>query len=165
MIRYTTALRLGTAEAESILKSLTRGDLQHPTYQALVELGCAVKTIFLCRYLASESLRREIHQGLNVIENWHSANRFIFFGKDATLTARRAADQELSVLALHLLQNSLVFINTFLLQQVLTEPRWLARMTPEDWRGLTPLFYTHVNPYGTFKLDMQQRLALPEFAA
>ncbi len=48
MVRYTTALRLGSAEAEAILKSLTRGDLQHPTYQALVELGCAVKTLFLC---------------------------------------------------------------------------------------------------------------------
>ncbi len=28
----------------------------HPTYKALPELGKAVKTIFLCRYLGSESL-------------------------------------------------------------------------------------------------------------
>jgi hypothetical protein len=30
----------------------------------------------------------------------------------------------------------------------------------EDWRGLTPLIYHHVNPYGRIELDMDTRLAL-----
>jgi hypothetical protein len=33
-------------------------------------------------------------------------------------------------------------------------------MTEEDWRGLTPLFYLHINPYGRFDLDMDSRLPL-----
>ena len=32
MIKYATALRLGTAETESILRRFTRNNLQHPTY-------------------------------------------------------------------------------------------------------------------------------------
>ena len=48
-----------------------------PVHQALSELGKASKTIFLCRYLNSMELRREINKGLNVIENWNSANDFI----------------------------------------------------------------------------------------
>ena len=68
MVKYTTALRLGTAETESILRCFTRNNVQHPTYKALSELGKAVKTIFLCNYLNNEALRREIHEGLNVIE-------------------------------------------------------------------------------------------------
>ncbi len=47
MVKYATALRLGTAETESILRRFTRVNVQHPTYQALSELGKAVKTIFL----------------------------------------------------------------------------------------------------------------------
>ena len=39
MIKYATALRLGTADAESILRRFTRDAPQHPTYQALAELG------------------------------------------------------------------------------------------------------------------------------
>jgi hypothetical protein len=30
----------------------------------------------------------------------------------------------------------------------------------EDWRGLTPLFYQHINPYGRFNLDLTQRILL-----
>ena len=61
-----------------------------------------------------------------------------------------------------LLQNTLVLINTLMIQRVLAEPAWLASMTPEDLRGLTPLIYAHVNPYGVFRLDMTKRLALEQ---
>jgi TnpA family transposase len=37
--------------------------------------------MFLCHYLHSEALRCEIHEGLNVLETWNSANGFIFYGK------------------------------------------------------------------------------------
>jgi TnpA family transposase len=49
MIKFTTALRLGSAEPEAILRRFTRNDRKHPTYLALAELGKAVKTIFLCQ--------------------------------------------------------------------------------------------------------------------
>ena len=44
-------------------------------------VGKAIKTIFLCRYLHSEALRREIQEGLNVIETRNGANSFILYGK------------------------------------------------------------------------------------
>jgi TnpA family transposase len=81
MIKYATALRLGKAETEAVLRRFTRNNLKHPTYRALAELGKADKTIFLCRYLQTEALRREIQEGLNVIENWNGANDFIYYGK------------------------------------------------------------------------------------
>jgi TnpA family transposase len=110
--------------------------------------------------LHEEALRREIHEGLNVVENWNSANGFIFYGKGGDIASNRLDDQELAVLALHLLQNCLVYINTLMLQQILAEPAWMARLTPEDFRALTPLLYSHMNPYGTFELDMAARLPL-----
>ncbi|WP_371418308.1 hypothetical protein [Anabaena sp. UHCC 0253] len=36
----------------------------------------------------------------------------------------------------------------------------MKRMIKEDFRGLTPLFWSHVNPYETFRLDMNERLEL-----
>ncbi|WP_199925874.1 Tn3 family transposase [Streptomyces sp. NRRL S-495] len=65
---------------------------------------------------------------------------------------------ETSMLALHLLQSALVHVNTPLVQQVLAEPAWASRLSEEDRRGLTALFWSNVNPYGTFHLDMNKYL-------
>ena len=160
MIKLATALRLGTADAESILRRFTRQNVQHPTYRALAELGKAVKTAFLCDYLRQESLRREIHEGLQVIESWNSANDFILYGKGGEFTSNRIDEQEIQMLGLHLLQVSLVYVNTLMMQQVLAEPEWQGRLTEPDLRALTPLKWQHINPYGTFTLDMHERLPL-----
>jgi len=160
MVKYATALRLGTAETEAILKRFTRNNLKHPTYQALAELGKVIKTIFLCKYLDSEELRIEIHKGLNVVENWNSANSFIFYGKSGEISTNRLDDQEIAVLSLHLLQNCMVYINTLMIQQVLAQGKWYDIMGPEDFRALTPLIYNHINPYGSFDLDMDSRIPI-----
>jgi TnpA family transposase len=160
MVKYVTAVRLGTAETEAILRRFTRNNIQHPTYKAFAELGKAVKTIFLCRYLHSEELRREINEGLNVVEQWNGATDFVFFARRGELVSNRGEDHEVSMLALHLLQNCMVYINTLMLQQVLARPHWSERLSARDLSALTPLIWEHVNPYGRFELDMQARLPI-----
>jgi len=99
-------------------------------------------------------LRREIHEGLNVVESWNGANDFILYGRGGEIATNRLEDQEATMLALHLLQNCMVYVNTLMLQRVLGEPIWLERMGTNERRAMTPLFWGHVNPYGTFQLDM-----------
>jgi Tn3 transposase DDE domain len=47
-----------------------------------------------------------------------------------------------------------------MIQRVLNETAWATRLTPEDFRALSPLIYGHISPYGTFRLDMKRRLDL-----
>jgi Tn3 transposase DDE domain len=51
--------------------------------------------------------------------------------------------------SLHLLQVSLVYANTLMIQQVLKEGKWRGRLTAADLRALSPLKWQHINPYGT----------------
>jgi len=159
MVKYATALRLGTAETEAILKRFSKNPFKHPTYQALMELGRVIKTIFLCQYLDNDAVRREVNEGLNVVERWNGVNDFIFYGKGGEFASNRLETQELSVLSLHLLQICLVYVNTLMIQSVLAQKHWSKKLSATDLRAITPLLFGHVNPYGTFKLDMNYRIA------
>jgi hypothetical protein len=44
----------------------------------------------------------------------------------------------------------------------LEEEQWRGRLTVIDLRALSPLKWQHVNPYGTFTLDMRQCLPLKQ---
>jgi hypothetical protein len=49
-----------------------------------------------------------------------------------------------------------------MIQQVLAEPEWRDRLTAVDFRAVSPLKWQHVNPYGTFTLNMRERLPLEQ---
>jgi hypothetical protein len=65
-----------------------------------------------------------------------------------------------SALALHLVQAAIVYLNTHMIQIVLRDPKWRAKLTDADRRGLSALFWSHLNLYGRFELDMANFLDL-----
>src|SRR4030065_82118 len=105
-----------------------------------MELGKARQTIFLCEYLSSEETRQEIQEGLNVVENWNGANSFAWYGKGGEIAVNNRDDQEIAILALHLLQICMVYVNTLLVQKVLSEKEWLAKKQTGDVLGGAPVF-------------------------
>jgi TnpA family transposase len=160
VVKYVAALKTGTADADVIIKRFSKDNYNHPVYKALSEIGHAVKTIFLCRYLSSEELRIEIHESLNVVERLNGMMGFIFYGKLGEISTNKKDDQELAVVSLHLLQVCMVYINTLIIQEVLSDPKWLNKLMPEDMRALSPLIHSHINPYGLFPLDLAHRLVI-----
>jgi hypothetical protein len=114
----------------------------------------------LAGYLHSVEPRREIQEELNVIEQWNGANDFVFFVRRGELASNRHEDHEVSVRSLHLLQNCMIYVNTLMLQMVLSRPHWAQNLCARDPSALTPLIWEHVTPYGRFELDMNNRLPL-----
>jgi TnpA family transposase len=155
MVKAAVALKDGTATAEAILRRFNSYNVTHPTYKALAEVGKAEKTIFLCDYLSSRETQYEVNDGLQVVENWNSTNEFICYGRQGELATNSREQQEATTLSLQLLQNCLMLINTILIQRTIDRQGLWARLQPEDFRALTPLFYGHINPYGLFELDLE----------
>ena len=163
MVKYIVALKIGTIDANVFIKHFSSDNYNHPVYKALTELGNAAKTIFLCKYIASEELRIEIHDALNIVERVNGIMGFIFYGKLGEISTNYKDDQELAIVCLHLLQVCMVYINTLLIQSVLSDPEWKIKLTKEDKRALSPLVHSHINPYGLFPLDLNQRLIITTF--
>lgn len=57
-------------------------------------------------------------------------------------------------------QSALVHVNTLLVHKVLAEPAWATKLSDEDRRGLTALFWSDITPYGTFRREMVKCLDL-----
>ena len=119
MIKHAAALKLGTASAESILRRFNSYNKTHPTYKAFAELGKAEKTIFLCQYLSDINVRYEVGEGLNVVERWNGVNDFIRYGRQGVFATNSREHQEISTLALQLLQNCLMLINTIIVERTI----------------------------------------------
>lgn len=160
MVKHAAALKIRTVEPEVMLKRLSANNKENPVYQALLEVGKASRTIFLCRYLSEESLRIEINEALNTVERVNGLMEFIFYGKGGEISTNRVQDQELSLLCLHLLQACMCYITTILIQTTLSDPKWQTVLTAEDMRALSPLFTGHINPYGLLSLDMETRISI-----
>lgn len=101
-------------------------------------------------------MRYEVNEGLNVVERWNGANDFICYGRQGIFATNSREQQEVSTLCLQLLQNCLMLINTLLVEQTIEQNDLFEKLSEEDRRALTPLFYEHVNPYGLFALDVDQ---------
>ncbi len=158
--KHLAALKFGTVEPGVMIKKFSRENYKNPLYKTLIEIGNATRTIFLCKYLESEDLRKEIHESLNVVERLNGIMGFIFYGKLGEISSNKSHEQSLSVTCLHLLQVCMVYINTLIIQEVLSEPKWKNKLTPEDKRAITPLICSHINPYGLFPLDLDTRLLI-----
>jgi hypothetical protein len=48
-----------------------------------------------------------------------------------------------------------MLVNTLLVERTLDKHGLWDRLNFEDLRVLTPLFHTHINPYGVFQLDLE----------
>ncbi|MFD5272088.1 Tn3 family transposase [Streptomyces sp. NPDC058335] len=94
------------------------------------------------------------------MESSNGANSVIAYGKGGEIASNRRDEQVMFVLSLRFLQSALVYVNTLMLEDILGEPEWADPLTPADRRGLTPLFRSHVRPYGEVNLDMDARLDL-----
>jgi TnpA family transposase len=159
MVKYATAIRVGTASTEALLRRFTAATT-HPAYAAMLEVGRAQRTIFLARWLRDRGLQQETESALNVVENFNGVNDYIHFGKRGELASNRREEQELGMLCLQILQASLGYINTLMIQDTLAEPEWDDVLTDADQRGLTPLFHTNMTPYGDIQLRPDRRLNL-----
>ena len=133
--------------------------------EGLGQPGQAINTTFLYRYLRSRTFRRETHEAPNTVENWNSANSFVFLDTSGEFATNRVRPRETTAHALPALQSSQAGMNILMVQSIPKNPDIVTRLSPKGYRGLTLFIYCHINPYGRFEVDLHKRIDFERMAA
>lgn len=80
MLRVVISIRLGKITASSILRRLGTYSRKNKLYFAFRELGKAVRTLFLLRYIDDNKIRKTIHAATNKSEEYNGFVKWVFFG-------------------------------------------------------------------------------------
>ena len=165
---YEMITKIAVAIAENgvspiaVLRRFNTYSRRNTTYRAILEFGKVVKTNFLCEYLPSPDLQREVQEGLNKVEAWNGLNSFIHYGKAGGITERQLMDQRQSVACLQLIQSCIIFWNTYVMD-LLFGDRNSQFDHSKELNRLSPLLHHHINPYGRFTIDLQGSGVLERF--
>ena len=126
-------MKFGHTTASLLIAKLHASSRQSTLAKALHEYGRLVRTIYLCRYLADEELRRRVRRQLNKGESLHALRRDLFFAHQGHVRRRHLDDQVDQALCLTLVTNAAVLWTTTYLADALDALR--AQGSPSHRRG------------------------------
>jgi TnpA family transposase len=85
MTRVAASLMMGTVTPPTLIAKLQAYPKQNNLMYVLQSYGQLVKTIFICKYLLSQPLRKRINAQLNKGEQLHGLRVYLWFGGDGVV--------------------------------------------------------------------------------
>jgi TnpA family transposase len=164
LLRICVSIKAGRIYPSAILKRLgSAGRKRNRLYFAFRELGRAVRTAFLLRYIADPALRATIHAAVNKSEQFNTFKDWVAFGGDV-ISSNDRDEQRKRIKYNHLAANCVIFHTACQLTEVvkalLAEGHDLAR---EALAGISPYLTEHINRLGDYTLNLDHVLQ-PDYA-
>src|SRR3954468_21783960 len=108
MLRVALSIRARRLLPSAILRRLATYSRKNRLYFAFRELGRAVRTDFLLRYLSSVELRRVIQAATNKSEHFNRYAQWVSFGNSGLAMAAERDEQRKAIKYNHLVANLLI---------------------------------------------------------
>ena len=159
MLRVVLSIRAGRLLPSAILRRLATYSRKNRLYFAFRELGRAIRTDFLLRFLSSVELRRVIQAATNKSEPFNRYAQWVAFGSAGLATAAERDEQRKIVKYNHLVANLLIFHTAVGMTRALDEiaaDGHGAAITPEALAGTSPYLNEHLNRFGSYELDLNK---------
>ena len=151
LLRFIVSLKQKHVTASTVLRRLNSYSHHHPVYLALRELGRAVRTEFLLRYMDDQDLRKRIDDQLNKLESTHTFARAVFYGQNGQIPYAGKEEQQLADACKRLVQNVIVCWNCLYLNQYLFQaPADERQQVADAIAASSPVSWQHINLHGEF---------------
>ncbi|GGJ55459.1 hypothetical protein GCM10008938_47030 [Deinococcus roseus] len=155
LLRIVVSIKLGRISAATVLKRLSRFNRKNKVYQAMRELGLAVRTIFLLRYISDPQLRVGIFRETNKSEQFNNFVQWSFFGGEGMVQTHHRDMQRKLIKYNLLVANCLVFHTVYLLTRQIRELEARGQEVPEEvLKHLNPYWMGHLNRFGRYDWEV-----------
>jgi TnpA family transposase len=156
VMRVVASIRAGKVLPSTLLRKLGNYSRKNRLYRAFREMGRAVRTEFLLRFLSSMGLRRRITAATNKAESYNGFSKWLLFGGDGIVPDLDPEDREKRLKFNQILADSLVLQNaadmTGVLRSLAEEGYPLRR---EEVAQLSPYLTEHVKRFGDYVVDLE----------
>ncbi|WP_257263773.1 Tn3 family transposase [Endozoicomonas sp. ONNA2] len=154
MLRVALSIKHGTIDPSAILQRLGSGTRKNRLYFAFRELGRAVKTRFLLKYIMDIDLRKTINQATNKCEEFNDFCKWLMFGGDGVIAENLRHEQQKIIKYNQLVSNLTILHNvqnmTRALKEIASEG---VEITPDILADLSPYWRKHINRFGDYRPD------------
>ena len=164
MLRVILSIKAGRISASTLLRKLSTYSRKNKLYVAMRELGRAVRTVFLLKYLSDAELRQVIQSATNKSEAFNGFTKWVGFGGDGIISENNRAEQRKFIKYNHLVSNCLIFHNVYSMTRAFHQ---LARegyeIDEEAVARLSPYLTEHINRFGRYTLDLKRNMPSPDY--
>ena len=163
LVHLEASVYSGHSSAVAVLSRFGSAAQGHPLYEAGVQLGQLLRTVFLCNYFVNETFRREPLHVLNRGESVNALKRAIYVGRVSSQQARRKEEMQSVADALGLLANIVMAWNTSRMQAIVDSWNQQGQgPVPEELIGrIAPTHIEGINLRGIFWFPIEQFGAHP----
>jgi TnpA family transposase len=155
LMRVVLSIKAGKVMPSTLLRKLGSYSKKNRLYQAFLELGKVVRTMFLLDYISNVRMRQEITAITNIVEKYHHFLDWVFFGKDGAITENDPIEQEKRFKYLDLVASAVILQNTVDLS--LAIQTLMAQGEVVNYRyvkALSPYATRHLKRYGDYVVNL-----------
>ncbi len=158
MLRVVISIKAGKIAPSTILRRLGTASRKNRLYYAFRELGRAVRTMFLLKYINDAELRKTINAATNKSEEFNDFVKWLFFGGDGVIAENIRHEQRKVIKYNQLVANMVILHNVHTMSQVLKRLQAKGyQLTKEILRGMAPYRRAHINRFGEYPLDLDRQ--------
>ena len=157
MLRVTVSIAQGRITPSTILRRLATHSRKNKLYFAFRELGGAVRTAFLLRYLSDIDLRHQIQTACNKSESFNKFAQWAFFAGGGVIAENLRDEQRKVIKYNHLVANLLIYHNVVNMSRALAQLAAEGHpVSPDVLATISPYQTEHINRYGSYQLRLDK---------
>jgi TnpA family transposase len=150
-VRLALAIHSGKLAPSAVLARINSQSNRDPFSLALQELGNAVRTTFLLRWIRDKELRCAVHKGTTKVERSHQFSKYLNFGGEGGLKTNSPADQEKAIVYNELVSNAVALQTVAEQTQALHDLRERGIViSSEDLAHFSPYPTSRVKRFGQY---------------